>query len=85
MSEKRPQLLSAAEELSWLLCRGYAEHSALKLVGDRHALTDRQRLAVGRCSSSAEDCLRRSNKEVMVEQLAGGTVAVDGFNCLITL
>ena len=38
-----PALRQAVAELSWLLERGYASTSALKLVGDRWSLTERQR------------------------------------------
>jgi len=36
----------ALADFSLLLTKGYAEKSALKLVGDRFSLTERQRLAV---------------------------------------
>src|SRR5262249_43058029 len=45
-----PVLRTATAELSWLLSRGYAETSALALVGNRHALRRRQRDAVRRCA-----------------------------------
>jgi hypothetical protein len=38
-----PILCQDVEELSWLLTCGYPPTSILKLVGDRYALTDRQR------------------------------------------
>src|SRR5437763_1300671 len=41
-----PALRAAVADLSWLLERGYAPTSALKLVGDRWSLTERQRAAV---------------------------------------
>lgn len=41
----RPALASAVADLSWLLSRGYAEPSALKLIGNRHRLDERQRAA----------------------------------------
>ncbi|MGZ3397481.1 MAG: DUF434 domain-containing protein, partial [Isosphaeraceae bacterium] len=43
-----PALRGAVSDLSWLLGRGYAIVSAVKLVGDRWSLTERQRLAVRR-------------------------------------
>ncbi|MGH7202002.1 MAG: DUF434 domain-containing protein [Planctomycetaceae bacterium] len=36
-----PILCAAVAHLSWLLTEGYAAPSALKLVGDRFALTER--------------------------------------------
>ena len=44
-----PALRAAAADLTWLLDRGYAVSSSLKLVGDRHYLAVRQRVAVARC------------------------------------
>ena len=41
-----PALREATAELCWLLSRHYAAPSALKLVGDRHQLSARQRAAL---------------------------------------
>ena len=40
-----PRLQEATRDLSWLLSRGYASPSALKIVGDRYLLDRRQRVA----------------------------------------
>ena len=40
---KWPVLRSAVADLSWLLTRGYAERSGLKVVGDHFQLESRQR------------------------------------------
>ena len=80
-----PVLQGAVEDLSWLLGRGYSNRASLKLVGDRYALRDRQRKAVQRCAASEEDCLRRWQHRVQPEALRGETIAVDGFNILLTL
>jgi hypothetical protein len=52
-------LRSAVEDLAWLLSRGYAEASALKLVGDRHGLVARQQLGVRRAACSDAALARR--------------------------
>jgi hypothetical protein len=39
-SEALPQLQSAVVDLSWLLSRGYASTSSLKIVGDRYPLRE---------------------------------------------
>lgn len=83
--EVLPRLRRAVAELSWLLTRGYSEASALKLVGDRHALTARQRKAVMRCSCSDQQRQTRAEGRVPPEGVAGGAVFVDGFNQLIIL
>ncbi|UCF33556.1 MAG: DUF434 domain-containing protein [Phycisphaerales bacterium] len=63
-------LRTAVQEYSWLLTRGYAQDSALKLVGDRHGLTARQRLAVMRSSCSDESLARRQRSEVLLEGIS---------------
>jgi len=80
-----PALQAAVADLSWLLSRGYAEHSALKLVGDRLQLTARQRMAVMRstCSDQARQC--RDQTRVPTERLAGERLDIDGFNVLTTV
>ena len=54
-SAVRPRLVEAVADLCWLLSRGYATPSALKLVGDRHVLAARQRVAVARLRCSDAD------------------------------
>lgn len=74
-------LRSAAADLSWLLTRGYAPDSSLKIVGDRYRLQVRQRLAVARsaCSDQARD--HRMARQVRISE----PLLIDGFNCLITV
>ena len=50
------KLRAAVADFSMLLTKGYADKSALKLVGDRFELTSRQRLAVLRGSCSEDAC-----------------------------
>ena len=78
-------LRSATAELSWLKGRGYPSRASLKLVGDRHALRDRQRMALQRCAASAEECRLRDDKRLEVEALEGETVIIDGYNVILTL
>ena len=75
----------ATAELSWLLSRGYQSKSALKLVGDRHALRERQRLAVGRAACAESSLERRRASRVGAVAVAGEGLVVDGFNLVITL
>ena len=79
------KLRRAVAELCWLLSRGYNMTSALKLVGDRHGLRERQRLAVSRAACSDEDRKRRRDHCIAVEQLRNQEVIVDGFNLIITV
>jgi hypothetical protein len=79
-----PTLRRAVEELSWLLGRGYAEKSALALVGDRYQLRSRQRLAVWRCACGDAEARDRLARRLAPPALRGEGVAIDGFNVLIT-
>src|SRR6266404_6747484 len=78
-------LRTAAGELSWLLTRDYSLKGALKLVGDRYALTDRQRLAVARAACSDQSKERRAAVLVDATEAAGQGLMVDGFNLIITV
>ncbi|MCR9164981.1 MAG: DUF434 domain-containing protein [Nannocystaceae bacterium] len=78
-----PSLRAAVADLSWLLGRGYVDPSATKLVGDRHRLRQRQRVAVSRSAAGAEALAARSAKRRSSEALAGEHLAIDAFNVLI--
>ena len=80
-----PALRAAVSDLSWLLGHGYAPVSALKLVGDRHNLTERQRQAVRRAACSDERRALRAANRASAEELAGGFLMIDGFNVLTTV
>jgi hypothetical protein len=84
-SETHAALREAVGHLSWLRTRGYAEPSALKLVGDRFSLTERQRRAVARCGCSDQQLARRCGTQVPLVGWAGETVEIDGFNVLTTI
>jgi hypothetical protein len=77
-------LRQATAELSWLFQRGYGQSAALKLVGDHFGLRERQRLAILRCACGDDALAARTGRRVDADRLRGMSVAVDGFNCLIT-
>jgi len=83
-AERLPALRTATAELSWLLSRGYQTRSALKLVGDRHGLRERQRLAVARAACSDEARAGREARRVGAAGAAGAELILDGFNVIIT-
>jgi hypothetical protein len=83
--ERLNTLRTANSDLSWLLSRGYAMTSSLKLVGDRYTLTERQRTAISRASCTDEARIGRNERALPWESLSGAEVAIDGFNLLITL
>lgn len=80
-----PDLRTAVGDLAWLLSRGYALPSSLKLVGDRYALNARQRTAVSRCCCSEEDLARRQKHRVDPHDLSGEELWIDGYNVLTSL
>jgi len=84
-AEARPTLRRAAADLAWLLSRGYVNPSALKLVGDRHRLTARQRTAVERSTCADADRARREAHRVDARQVHGRPLRLDGYNVLTTI
>ncbi|MHC4573735.1 MAG: DUF434 domain-containing protein [Planctomycetota bacterium] len=78
-------LRSALSDFSLLLTKGYADKSALKLVGDRLSLTERQRLAIMRSACSDQHLASRNQRRIEVKSLAGQRIAIDGYNLLITV
>jgi hypothetical protein len=78
-------LRTAVGDYSLLLTKGYADKSALKLVGDRFSLTQRQRLAVMRSSCPDQQLTSRSERHVELRDIAGQSIAIDGYNVLITI
>ena len=80
-----PKLRAAAGDLCWLLDRGYALRSAVELVGNRHALTNRQRMALSRYSCSRDTAQHRRELQIRPDQLSGQELWLDGFNVLTIL
>lgn len=80
-----PALKTAVTDLSWLLSRGYAANSSLKLICDRFFLKERQRKAVMRCSCSDQSLSSRQLKHIHPANLRQQDIAIDGFNLLITI
>ena len=80
-----PALREATSELCWLLSRRYAMKSSVKLVGDRHGLTDRQRLAISRAACSDQQRDLRNEKCLALEAARDDGLMIDGFNLLITI
>jgi len=80
-----PDLQLATADFSLLLTKGYADKSALKLVGDKFSLTERQRLAVMRSACSDQQLVSRNQRCIAIKNLAGQGIAIDGYNVLITV
>ncbi|HEV8607081.1 MAG TPA: DUF434 domain-containing protein [Tepidisphaeraceae bacterium] len=80
-----PTLQNALADFSLLLTRRYATPSAIKLVGDRYSLTERQRTAVTRASCSDAALSNRKKSELPLSAIANQPLLIDGYNILTTL
>jgi len=78
-------LRRGAQELFYLLNRGYPVKGASVFVGNHHLLSERQRIALTRAVSARESLAARLAKRKPPHAAAGETVHVDGFNAVITL
>ena len=76
------QLNAAAQELVFLMDRGYDTKSTSTFVGNHHLLSERQRMALARIVSTASAVQRRKRKELLQ---APNYLVLDGFNTIITL
>lgn len=84
-AEALPLLQGACQELAYLRRRGYPLPSALKLVGDRYQLYERQRRALTRATSAAGGEAERADRRLRGRHPAPAGLWVDGFNVIITL
>jgi hypothetical protein len=80
-----PTLRQATSDLCWLLDHGYGIASATELVGDRHHLSRRQRIAIARCACSQGARDRRREHCVASSQLRGQELWLDGFNVVTAI
>src|SRR6476660_855577 len=80
-----PALQSAVADYSWLLSRAYASPSAIKVVGDRYTLNQRQRMAVVRSSCTDVQRDSRTSRQLKPDQLANQNLSIDCFNVLTTI
>lgn len=80
-------LQKAADEVQFLLDRGYDVKPVTTFVGNHYMFSERQRLALARSVSAKESVQKRIRKELLqakAEDLPT-TVHIDGFNTIITL
>lgn len=78
-------LKMAAQDLLYLLDRGYPVKPASTFIGNHYLLSERQRTAMTRVVSAQSDIFARLAKQKCPEDMAGETVNIDGFNTIITL
>jgi len=84
-SVELPRLRRAAEDLGWLLSRGYPGKAAVQMVGDRYALRARQRMAIRRATVGEPTRAARARRQVGSAALRGRVLLVDGYNVLLTV
>ncbi|PHI18272.1 hypothetical protein CEQ90_18665 [Lewinellaceae bacterium SD302] len=80
-----PDLRLAADDYGYLQSRGYGHKSTTKIVGDRYGLNTRQRTALQRIGAGKQEIDLRAGKAVRPNGLTGRSIAIDGFNLLISL
>lgn len=80
-------LQKAADEVQFLLDRGYDVKPVTTFVGNHYMFSERQRLALARSVSAKEYIQKRTNKELLKagREYLPETVHIDGFNTIITL
>jgi len=83
--EEVGKLAQALEEAAYLLGRGYAKPSVLDVVGRRHELEARQRLALQRTMCGEAERRARLARCLPLEAARGGVLEIDGFNLIIGL
>ena len=82
--ESLPVLSACAEDIVYLLDRGYAYKTVLAITGNRYCLTERQRTALMRICASGEHM--RVRREKHLERLEEGcTVNIDAFNAVVLM
>jgi len=82
-SENLLILQKAQMEVHWFLDRGYPIKNVVTFIGDHYLLSNRQRLALMRSTSTTASLAERKNKEVTTCE--NQTIHIDGFNLIITL
>lgn len=76
------KLNAAAQELVFLMNRGYDTKTASTFIGNHHLLSERQRLALARIISAQEALKTREEKRLASPP---ESLVLDGFNTIITL
>lgn len=76
------KLSSAAQELVFLMNRGYDTKSASTFVGNHHLLSEWRRMALARIVSTSSAVQSRKQKELLQ---VPDCLVLDGFNTIITL
>lgn len=79
------KLLEASKDYRFLLHRGYKQQVALRIVGERYCLTEHERHILLRAVFPRRIARERILKKIPPSKVAEYTLAVDGYNVLITV
>ena len=84
-TSKSESLQKAAQDLRYLLNRGYPRKVTLELVGNRYGLTFDERHLLHRGVFSNADSQMRRKKRISIRGIRDKDLAIDGHNVLITI
>ena len=79
------RLHEVARDLRYLLNRGYHKAPALNFLANRWQLSALEREILTRAVFAQEEALLRRRRKVLVKELRGRYLAIDGHNVLITV
>ncbi|MCX6741513.1 MAG: DUF434 domain-containing protein [Candidatus Parcubacteria bacterium] len=86
MMLKEPRdVLKAAEDMSYLLNRGYPRKTALNLAVNHYKLGKRRRNYLVRCVFSDKEIKDHKSGHIPPEKMSGKDIVVDAYNVLITV
>ncbi len=78
-------LRKAAEELRWLINRGYPQESALNFVANHYRFPATQRNILVRVVFSAQEVKELGKRKARPEEVRNKELGIDGYNVLITV
>ena len=78
------KLKMAADDLRFLINRGYNKKVALEFVSNHYLLEKKYRILLDRVIYSDDDIKRRERKILSEDKINDRTLVIDGFNVLIT-
>ncbi|TQD26334.1 DUF434 domain-containing protein [Methanolobus vulcani] len=85
LKDKDKLRTEAAEDIRYLLERGYRRNSAIRFAGDHYRLDKNERYILARTVFSSETASSRRKKKLGFDDLIDRKLLVDGYNVLITL
>jgi len=85
IKNKDEQRTKAAEDIRYLLERGYRRDSAIRFAGDHYGMDKNERYILARTVFSCSTAISRQKKKLGTHDLKDKKLLVDGYNVLITL